>query len=65
MVALRPGTAEFDAAFGGSLNEYEAFSSEFPSYQEIQNSWLDPSVGASWGLDRFETTAAKQARDLH
>jgi len=65
MVALRPGTAEFEAAFGAAVANYEAFKSEFPSYQEIQNAWLDPSVGASWGLDRFETTAAKQARDLH
>lgn len=65
MVALRPGTSEFQAAFGAALKDYERFESEFPSYREIQNSWLDPSVGASWGLDRFETTAAKQARDLH
>ncbi len=64
MVALRPGTTEFGAAFGAALGEYEQFDSEFPSHQEIQNSWLDPSVGASWGLDRFETAAARQARDL-
>ena len=64
MVALRSGTAEFEAAFGSALNEYDTFASEFPTYQQIQNSWLDPSVGASWGLDRFETTAARQARDL-
>lgn len=64
MVALRPGSTEFEAAFGASIDAYDDFRSEFPTYQEIQNSWLDPSVGASWGLDRFETTAAKQARDL-
>jgi hypothetical protein len=65
VVALRPGSAEFEAAFGAAVGAYDAFRSEFPTYQDIQNSWLDPSVGASWGLDRFETTAAKQARDLH
>jgi hypothetical protein len=64
VVALRPGSTEFEAAFGASIDAYDDFRSEFPTYQEIQNSWLDPSVGASWGLDRFETTAAKQARDL-
>ncbi len=65
MVALRPGSAEFGAAFGEAINEYERFESEFPTHQEIQNSWLDPSVGVSLGLDRFDTTAARQARDLH
>jgi hypothetical protein len=64
VVALRPGTSEFEAAFGAVSGEFERFESEFPTYQQIQNSWLDPSVGASWGLDRFETTAARQARDL-
>jgi hypothetical protein len=58
------GHREFEAAFGAVSGEYERFESEFPTYQQIQNSWLDPSVGASWGLDRFETTAARQARDL-
>jgi len=65
MVALRPGSAEFEAAFGSAVGAYELFQSEFPTHQQLQNSWLDPSVGASFGLDRFETTAAKQARDLH
>jgi hypothetical protein len=65
VVALRPGSAEFEAAFGAAVGTYDRFLSEFPTYQDIQNSWLDPSIGASWGLDRFETTAAKQARDLH
>ena len=64
MVALKPGTNEFGAAFGAALSEYDDFESEFPTHQQIQNSWLDPSVGASFGLDRFETTAARQARDL-
>ena len=64
MVALRPGTSEFDAAFGAALGEYDQFVSEFPTHQQLQNSWLDPSVRASFGLDRFETTAARQARDL-
>ena len=65
MVALRPGSAAFEAAFGAALSEYDTFKSEFPSHQELQNAWLDPSVGASFGLDRFDTTAAHQARDLH
>lgn len=64
MVALRSGTAEFEAAFGTAVSDYEQFTSEFPTHQELQNSWIDPSVGAALGLDRFETTAAKQARDL-
>ncbi len=64
MVALRPGTAEFEAAFGVALTKYEKFQSEFPSYREIQNSWMDPSIGAAIGLDRFETTAAKSAKDV-
>ena len=64
MTALRPGTPEFGAAFGAALSEYDDFESEFPTHQQIQNAWLDPSVGASWGLDRFEITAARQARDL-
>jgi len=55
---------EFEAAFGSAIDAYDRFTSEFPTYQQIQNSWLDPSVRASFGLDRFETTAAKQARDL-
>jgi len=65
VVALRPGTAEFAAAFGAALNQYERFESEFPSHQELQNAWLDPSIGAALGLDRFETSAARQARDIH
>jgi len=65
VVALRPGSAAFEAAFGAALSEYDTFKSEFPSHQELQNAWLDPSVGASFGLDRFDTTAAHQARDLH
>jgi hypothetical protein len=64
VTALRPGTPEFGAAFGAALSEYDDFESEFPTHQQIQNAWLDPSVGASWGLDRFEITAARQARDL-
>ena len=64
MVALRPGTAEFEAAFGTSLDFYERFASEFPTYREIQNAWIDPSIGAALGLDRFDTTAAKSARDV-
>ncbi len=64
MVALRPGTSEFGAAFGAAIDEYANFESEFPTHQQLQNSWLDPSVRASFGLDRFETTAARQARDL-
>ena len=64
MVALRPGTAAFEAAFGAALDAYDNVASEFQTHQQLQNSWMDPSIGASFGLDRFETTAAKQARDL-
>ena len=64
MVALRPGTAEFEAAFGAAINQFEQFKSQFPTYHEIQNSWIDPSIGAALGLDRFETTAAKSVKDL-
>lgn len=64
MVGLRYGTREFQEVFGTDLSDLESFKSSLPSYQEIQLSWCDPSIRASLGLDRFETIASNQARDL-
>ena len=61
MAALNPGSVEYQALFGGAPEEFVSLS---PSYREIQNSYLDPSVRTGLGMDRFDLVAAKAVGDL-
>lgn len=65
MVALRSGTAEYDALFGSaSSGELEEFKSKLPTHQQLQVAWLDPSVREGIGVDNYEKIFAKQTMDL-
>lgn len=63
MVALRPNTKEYEALFGGA-SDLDDFKSAFPTHQELQNAWLDPSVREGLGLDDAAKIFAKQTKDL-
>lgn len=63
MVALRPGTPEYEALFGANF-DLDDFRSALPTHQQLQNAWLDPSVREGLGLDDAAKIFAKQTKDL-